>query len=131
MDGDTLSAPCPSTVLVVEDNIDAAESAAVLLRLHGHQVTVAHDGVEALQAAERIQPDVVLLDIGLPKLSGWEVAKALRERPTRKRPLLVAITGYNDGAARERSAEAGIDLHLAKPVDWDFLLPRITNCMRV
>jgi two-component system, OmpR family, response regulator len=105
-------------VLVVEDNPDAAECIALLLRHSGHDAEVAADGLSALAAAEAKAPDVVLLDIGLPGwMDGWEVARRLQDWPTFKRPLVVALTGHGDDDDRRRSEEAGIDLHLTKPVD--------------
>jgi CheY-like chemotaxis protein len=104
-------------VLVVEDQADAAASMASLLRLAGHEVQIAADGVAAVEAAQAHPPDVMLLDLELPRLDGWQVAKRIQDQPWPKRPLLVAITGHADAEARRRSQEAGIDLHLAKPVD--------------
>jgi CheY-like chemotaxis protein len=104
-------------ILLVEDNADTAFSTALLLRLDEHEVRVVHDGRTALKALDDFAPDVVLLDIGLPGLDGWEVARQIMEPPRRKRPFLIAITGYGQDDDRRRSAEAGIDLHLVKPVD--------------
>jgi CheY-like chemotaxis protein len=127
MASNTPNACCPLSILLVEDNRDAAQTIAFLLQISGHEVTVAYDGPTALQKAESSLPDVVLLDIGLPKMDGWQLAKALRQRSTPKRPLIIAITGYGDKAARQRSSEAGIDLHLLKPVDFDELMPLIAK----
>jgi CheY-like chemotaxis protein len=113
--------PPPLPVLVVDDHADTADSTALMLRLHGFAVDCARDGCAALEAVRRDAPDVVLLDIGLPGLDGYEVARRLRREPARKRPLLIAVTGYDQPRDRERSREAGIDLHLAKPVDPDAL----------
>lgn len=110
----------PLRVLIVEDQRDQAEVAARLLRHYGHEVTVAFDGAEALAKLEVDRPDVVLLDLGLPRMDGWQLARRVNEQwgpASDKRPLLVAITGYGDEEARRRSAQAGIDLHLTKPVD--------------
>ena len=104
-------------VLIVEDHADTAASLAMLLRLYGHAVEVAADGPSALRAVHASPPDVVLLDISLPKMDGWLVAKEIHEQSTWKRPLLVAITGHGMTADRLRSQEAGIDLHLVKPVE--------------
>jgi CheY-like chemotaxis protein len=104
-------------VLVVEDHEDTAASLAMLLRLYGHEVAVAADGPSALRAVQATPPNVVLLDIGLPKMDGWLVAKRIREQAVRKRPLLVAVTGYGMQADRLRSQEVGIDVHLVKPVE--------------
>ena len=104
-------------VLVVEDHADTTESMAVLLRLHGHEVDVAPDGPTALRIAAQNPPDVALLDIGLPGMDGFEVARRLQEQAADKMPLLVAVTGYGQEEHRRRSKQAGIDLHLLKPVD--------------
>jgi PAS domain S-box-containing protein len=103
-------------VLVVDDNVDAAESLAALLRTRGQVVSVVHNGQDALAQALEQRPDVVLLDIGLPGMNGYEVASALR-RQTGGGPALVAITGYGQDADARRAAEAGFDRHLVKPVD--------------
>jgi DNA-binding response OmpR family regulator len=104
-------------VLVVEDDDDTATSLATLLQTYGYEVEVATDGASACQAIHASLPDVVLLDIGLPKMNGWLVAKQIREQSTWKRPLIIAVTGHGREADRLRSQEAGIDLHLIKPVD--------------
>jgi len=104
-------------LLVVEDDQDTATSSAMLLRLYGHEVEVAADGPSAMQAARATQPDVVLLDLGLPNMDGWQVAQQIRHLNTQKRPLLIAVSGYGHEEARRRSQDAGIDLHLLKPVD--------------
>jgi len=108
-------------VLIVEDDADTADSMAILLRLYTYDVQVASDGATALRTALEEQPDVVLLDIGLPKLDGWEFAKQLRSQTTGKRPLLIAISGYGMQSDQKRSQEAGIDLHLVKPVEPEML----------
>jgi len=105
-------------ILIVDDNRDAAEMLAMLLQFGGHETHTAHDGVEAVEAAMRLQPDVILLDIGLPRLNGYEAARKIREQHTDKgRPLLVALTGRGQDEDRRRSEEAGFDAHLIKPVD--------------
>ncbi|HEV2852065.1 MAG TPA: ATP-binding protein [Thermoanaerobaculia bacterium] len=111
------SAARPLRVLVVEDNIDAAESLATLLRLWNHDVNVVHDGRTALEAARLQQPEVVLLDIGLPGLDGYQVARRLREEIGLDHTLLVAMTGYGQPEDRRRSQEAGIHHHFVKPVE--------------
>jgi CheY-like chemotaxis protein len=107
----------PLTVLVVEDLQDGAESTADLLELCGHRVRVAYSGADALLASAEDVPDVVLLDIGLPGMDGWEVARRLRERAAGKQPFVVAVTGYGGESDKWKSADAGIDLHLTKPAD--------------
>jgi len=108
-------------VLVVDDNVDAAQTLAILLRAIGHDVRSAHDGPTALQVAVDFCPNVVLLDIGLPGMNGYEVAKEMREQPSLKTALLIAITGYGQESDRRRSLEAGFDRHLVKPAAFDEL----------
>ena len=109
-------------VLIVEDDLDTAYSAAVILKHEGYAVYIATDGASALSAASARQPDIILLDLGLPKVDGYHVAEALRQKVELKRPLLVAITGHNEPEDRLKSEKVGIDLHLAKPPDWSQLL---------
>jgi signal transduction histidine kinase/CheY-like chemotaxis protein len=108
-------------VLVVDDNQDSADSLAMLLRIMGHEVRTAHDGLEAISAAATFQPDVAILDIGLPKLNGYDVAKRIREQPRGKDIVLVALTGWGQEDHRRRSKDAGFDHHLTKPVEFDVL----------
>jgi signal transduction histidine kinase len=103
-------------VLVVDDNHDAAEMLAVMLGTWGQETRVAHDGIQALATAEAFQPEIVLLDIGLPDLDGYEVARRLRTEPWGRRALLVAVTGWGQESDLERSRHAGFDRHLVKPV---------------
>jgi PAS domain S-box-containing protein len=112
--------PCdarPCRVLVIDDSVDTAESMTLLLRLWGHEVRVAHDGPAAVAVAGEYRPEVVLLDIGLPGMTGHEVAKQLREEPGLKSAMLIAVTGYGQEQDRRLSREAGIDHHLVKPID--------------
>jgi CheY-like chemotaxis protein len=105
-------------ILVVDDNRDAADMLAMLLGFSGHDTHVAHDGVEAVEATAALQPDVILLDIGLPRLNGYEAARKIREQHEQAdRPLLVALTGWGQDEDRRRTEEAGFDAHLVKPVD--------------
>ncbi|MBY0278075.1 response regulator, partial [Candidatus Binatia bacterium] len=104
-------------ILVVDDNRDAAESLALLLELRGHGTRVAHDGVEALAAAEEQRPGVIVLDLGLPRLDGVEVARRIRATPWGRDVLLIALTGWGQDDDRRRSTEAGFDHHLVKPVE--------------
>ena len=110
-----------SRVLLVEDNHDAAESLSLLLELLGHRVRVAHDGVAAIEAASASAPDVMLIDIGLPGMDGYEVARRVRREPTLQRVVLVALTGYGREEDKERSLASGFDHHLVKPVDPESL----------
>jgi CheY-like chemotaxis protein len=112
----TYTAPIqPKRILIVDDNSDAAESLAALLRLDGHIVATAFDGHEVFTAARSLAPQVVLLDIGLPGMSGYEVAQRLRELGSTAR--LVALTGYGQPEDRERAQRAGFHHHLVKPVN--------------
>ena len=104
-------------VLIVDDNRDLAESAAVLLRASGHDVRTAYDGVSAVATATEYRPDVVLLDIGLPGISGYEVARQLRASESQRAMLLVAVTGYGQDTDRQRAREAGFDHHIVKPLE--------------
>jgi signal transduction histidine kinase/DNA-binding response OmpR family regulator len=111
----------PLRVLLVEDNKDSAESLATVLRLLGHEVNLAHDGPAALVAAADFQPEVVLLDIGLPGMDGYQVAQRLRQEFGLTEARLIALTGYGQEEDRLRSLEAGFDQHLVKPVDHELL----------
>jgi PAS domain S-box-containing protein len=108
-------------VLIVDDNVDAADSLGMLLREWGCDVQLANDGQSAIRAARLRSPDVVLLDIGLPGMDGFEVARRLRRAPELENVLIIAVTGYGSELDRQRSLEAGFDHHLAKPVDFDAL----------
>jgi PAS domain S-box-containing protein len=116
-DGGAAARPAGRRILVVDDNVDAAESLAALLRLTGHEVWTAYDGPAALDAARTRRPDTVLLDIGLPGLSGYDVARRLRTEPGLEQALLVAVTGWGQDEDRRRAREAGFDHHLTKPVE--------------
>jgi CheY-like chemotaxis protein len=108
--------PSRRRVLVVDDNQDAAEMLAVMLGTWGQETRVAYDGLHALATAEAFQPDIVLLDIGLPDLDGYEVGRRIRSAPWGRRAVLVAVTGWGQESDLERSRSAGFDHHLVKPV---------------
>ena len=110
-------APTHRRVLVVDDNVDAAESMSALHEIWGHEAHACHAGPPALMGVERLRPDTVLLDIGLPGMDGYEVARRLRAVADSPVRLLAALTGYGQEQDRERSAAAGFDIHLTKPVD--------------
>jgi PAS domain S-box-containing protein len=114
-------------ILVVDDNIDAANTIELLLGSLGHETAVAHDGAQALKLAVDFRPDVVLLDIGMPGMDGYEVARRLRALRTARPFRIVALTGWGQEADRQRSREAGFDLHLVKPVDAAELARALTE----
>ena len=111
------TAEVPRRVLMVDDNLDVAESTADMLAMAGHTLRCAHDGAQALAMAQEFAPEVVLLDIGLPGLDGYQVAKLLRQLPQVRHARLIALTGYGMPSDRQRSLESGFDHHLTKPVD--------------
>lgn len=104
-------------VLVVDDNVDSAETLGVLLRIYGHEVHVVHDGFQALDDLDAFHPDVAILDIGMPEMNGYTVARRMRERLGDATPLLIAVTGWGQEEDRRRSKAAGFDHHFVKPVD--------------
>jgi CheY-like chemotaxis protein len=104
-------------ILVVDDNHDSALSMSMMLSIMGHDTRTAHDGETAVLTAETFLPDVVLLDIGLPKLNGYEVAQRIREQPWGATIFLIAVTGWGQEEDRQRSAEVGLNLHMVKPVE--------------
>jgi CheY-like chemotaxis protein len=105
----------------VDDNTDSAESLALLLGIWKHEVKTAADGPTALEVAATYKPDVVILDIGLPRMNGYQVARELRKQPATRKANLIALTGYGQEEARKQAQEAGFDHHLMKPVDPDEL----------
>jgi len=114
---DSSAAVEPRSILVVDDNADAAHSLATLLECDGHEVRVAYDGISALEVAREFRPQVVLLDIGLPKLDGYAVARALRREPNLAKTIIIAVSGYGQRPDREKSKLAGFDAHLLKPAE--------------
>ena len=118
--------PAQLQVLVVDDNTDAAESLGVLLDIEGHAAHIAHTGAEALQVAQSQPLDVVFLDIGLPDMTGYDVAKRMRMLPNLEKTLLVALTGWGTQDDRQRTREAGFDRHLTTPAE----LPAVEELLR-
>ena len=116
-----------SRILVVDDLPASAETLMTLLEMEGFEVKVANEGMEALSIAQEFRPDVVLLDIGLPGMNGFEVAHQLRNQPVNRDALLIALTGYGEAESRSRSAQAGFDFHMVKPADVNLLLEMIAN----
>jgi len=120
-DSSAHAAPGSKRVLIVDDNEDSAESMAILLRLQGHEVHLAYDGPSALDEAHAFHPELMFLDLDLPKIDGYEVARRLRPEPAMRGVTLVAMTGYGQEEDRKRTQEAGFNLHLVKPIDFDRL----------
>jgi CheY-like chemotaxis protein len=106
---------------VVDDNRDGAAALGLLLTIAGHEAHFAYDGLEAIEAAERVRPDVVLLDIGMPRLNGFEAAKHIREQEWGQGMTLVALTGWGQEDDRRKSKSAGFDHHMVKPLDYETL----------
>ena len=106
-------------ILLIEDDADARDALAALLELDGHRVSATGDGVHGVDLAKAAGPDVAVIDIGLPGLDGYEVARRIRQMPTADRTLLIALTGYGAPEDRKRAAAAGFDHHFTKPADFD------------
>ncbi|HEY8050264.1 MAG TPA: response regulator [Ramlibacter sp.] len=120
-------ATLPARILVVDDLAASADTLMMLLEMEGFEVKTAHEGMAALQIAEDFRPDVVLLDIGLPGMNGFEVANRLRSQPHSRDALLIALTGYGEAESRSRSVEAGFDFHMVKPADVNLLLTMLAD----
>jgi CheY-like chemotaxis protein len=112
-------------VLIVDDNRDAAHTMALLIKLSGHEASTAYDGPEALTMLDAVNPEVALLDIGLPEMDGYELARRIRERLNHV--YLIAVSGYGQPEDRARSAEAGFDEHFVKPVDSALLIASLSG----
>jgi CheY-like chemotaxis protein len=120
-------AKTPARILVVDDLAASAETLMTLLEMEGFEVRIANEGMSALKIAEEFRPDVVLLDIGLPGMNGFEVAHRLRTQPESRDALLIALTGYGEAESRTRSAQAGFDFHMVKPADVNLLLTMLAD----
>ena len=123
----SIDSPAERRILIVDDNRDSADSLAMLLEITGNKTYMAYDGVEAVEAIEKYRPEVVLLDIGLPKLDGHEVCRRVREQTWGKGILIIALTGWGQDDDRRKSEEAGFNGHLVKPVDYDNLLQLLNS----
>jgi signal transduction histidine kinase len=123
----TTRAKAPARILVVDDLAASAETLMMLLEMEGFDVKTAHDGMSALKIAEDFRPDVVLLDIGLPGMNGFEVANRLRSQPQCRDALLIALTGYGEAESRTKSVQAGFDFHMVKPADVNQLLAMLSD----
>ena len=120
-----IAAPAPSSrqrVLLIEDNDDGREMMAMMLEAQQYQVDTAIDGYEGLRRAAEALPDIALVDIGLPGIDGYEVARRMRQDPATSHVKLIALTGYGQESDRRRALDAGFDAHLVKPVDMSRLL---------
>jgi PAS domain S-box-containing protein len=126
--GQTIS---PRRVLVVDDNEDAAMTLAALMKIAGHQTVLAHDGEQACAISESYRPDIVLLDIGLPKMSGYDVCRFIRQQPWSSDAVIIALTGWGHDDDRRKSSAAGFDAHLVKPVDHGNLLSTLQSLLPI
>jgi CheY-like chemotaxis protein len=116
-DGDAIVPSSRRRILVVDDNQDAAMSLAMMLKLMGNEAKTAHDGQEALEVAAAYRPDLILLDIGMPIMNGYEAARQIRQQPWAKNIVLAALTGWGQDEDRRKSQEAGFDFHITKPIE--------------
>jgi len=125
-----IAACAGANVLVGDDNVDSAETLAEFLRMSGHEVRTAYDGPAALAAVSEWRPDMVLLDIGLPQMDGYQVAAVMRQNPKLQGLVIVALTGYGQEADHMRSQTAGFDHHLVKPADPSKVLEIVASARR-
>jgi CheY-like chemotaxis protein len=114
-------------ILLADDNVDAADVLGQLLALYGHEVSLAHDGAHAVAVAEQMRPEIIVLDIGMPTLNGYDAARRIRAQVWGQSPVLVALTGWGNQDHRTESVDAGFDHHLVKPVDLTELLQVIAS----
>lgn len=114
---DAADASAGMRILIADDNQDAAIILSIVLKRYGHQVCIAHNGIQTLDVAETFRPDVVLMDIGMPKLNGFDAARQIRKRPWGKSTFLVAVTGWGGEEDKRQATAAGFDHHLLKPVE--------------
>ncbi len=126
-DGPEMAAALPLRILLIEDNVDAAESARMLLKHEGHEVETAFDAETGLVAAHRFAPDVILCDIGLPGMDGYQIIRKIREDEVLSPIYVVALTGYGREADRNQAMASGFDLHLTKPIDWPTLAATLSR----
>lgn len=109
-------------ILVVDDNVDAADTLQALLGMDGFDVTTAHDGLAAVAAAKAGSPDIIVMDIGMPGMDGYDAARMIRQEPGAEKILLIALTGWGESTDKNRASQAGFDHHLVKPVDYEMLI---------
>lgn len=108
-------------VLVADDNVDAASTLATMLNLMGHEASTANDGVEAVEAARAFEPEIIFLDVGMPRMNGYDACREIRALPGGGKMTIVALTGWGQESHKQRSREAGFDRHLVKPVTPEIL----------
>jgi CheY-like chemotaxis protein len=113
----SFAGPMNHRILVADDNRDSAESMSVVLQMMGNEVLIVHDGVGAVEAAAQFRPDLILLDIGMPRMNGYEAARRIRDEPWGKQIVLVAVTGWSKAEEKQRADQAGFDHHFTKPVN--------------
>ena len=122
MDSEMMKELTTRKILVVDDNVDAADTLEALLGMDGFDVKAVYDGVAAVEAAERIRPDIIVMDIGMPGMDGYDAARMIRQQEGGKDVTLIALTGWGQTADKDRAGQAGFDHHLVKPVDYDQLM---------
>lgn len=122
--------PTPPRVLIVDNNVDAADTLAVLLAHFQCDISVAYSGAEALAVGDDVQPELVFLDIGMPQMDGYEVARFMREKPWGRRAFIVALTAWSDSSTHDRIAQAGMDAHLVKPAPLERMLAMVARIRR-
>jgi CheY-like chemotaxis protein len=116
-EGDGGHCSFPYRILVVDDNVDSALSLALMLKIMGHDVRTAHDGLKAVESAAEFRPDIVLLDIGLPRLNGYDACRRIRKQPWGESMVIIALTGWGQEDDKRRSKDAGFNFHMVKPID--------------
>jgi CheY-like chemotaxis protein/two-component sensor histidine kinase len=131
----TTTAPIPGErrfwrILIVEDNEDSARTLELLLRAARYETHVARDGIEGVEAAESVKPDIILMDIGMPRLNGYDAARRIRQQPWGAQMILIALTGWGQDSDKRLAQEAGFDHHLTKPVDWSVLQSLLDSVQR-
>ena len=114
-------------ILVVDDSVNAADSLGYLVEVSGHEVRIASDGEAGVAVARQFQPDMLMMDIGMPKLNGYEAASRIRQQPWARAMVLVALTGWGQADHRRKSANAGFNHHLVKPIDMDELIKLVSG----
>jgi CheY-like chemotaxis protein len=119
--------PVRRRILIADDNRDVLDTFEVMLQMHGHDVATASDGLEVLEKAAAFRPEVIVLDIGMPNLDGFETARRLRQEPWGRDAVLIAVTGWGHEKDKQQSAQAGFNIHLVKPVDANTILKHLEN----